>query len=141
MNGVRWGKALLNGLLAWFIGFVAYMIPSFVYAAMLVGEMDLRNQDPTTTSQQISQKIADFYASNWLLTAGLIVVIALLVFWRARTVAKGAGQRRWLNGLIVGAVPAALSLLFVLCGSFGLMDIVAVLVYLGVGALSGYWAS
>lgn len=137
MNSIRWGKALLNGLLAWVIGFILYMIPSIIIAFRLVAEMGVQSQDPAAMSAGISERISNIYASSWLLTVGLIVVTGLLVFWRARVVAKGSHKKAVVNGLVVGAVPAALTLAFLACGGFGWIDIVAMLVYLGAGAAGG----
>jgi putative membrane protein (TIGR04086 family) len=140
LDEIRWGKALLNGLLAWFLGFVLYMIPSFVYGTWLGFRLGREAQDPSALGRQISEQIASVYAENWVITALLIVVIVLLVLWRARVVAKGTGQRRWVNGLIVGAVPAALSLLFVACGGFGWLDVISMAIYLAAGAIGGLLA-
>ncbi|MGB2774831.1 MAG: hypothetical protein WBF31_21175, partial [Anaerolineae bacterium] len=108
MNTSR-GKALLNGLLAWFIGFALYMLPAFVVAFPLAFEMGPQKQGSAAISQQISQKIATLYAGSWLLQVGLIVVVGLLVVWRAWVVAKGSEQRQLVSGLLVGAVPALLT--------------------------------
>ena len=102
MNTSR-GKALLNGLLAWFIGFALYMLPAFVVAFRLAFEMGPQKQGSAAISQQISQKIATLYAGSWLLQVGLIVIIGLLVVWRAWAVAKGSEQRQLVSGLIVGS--------------------------------------
>ena len=66
MNTSR-GKALLNGLLAWFIGFALYMLPAFVVAFRLAFEMGSQKQGSAAISKQISQTIATLYAGSWLL--------------------------------------------------------------------------
>ena len=134
------GKALLNGLLAWFIGFALYMLPAFVVAFRLAFEMGPQKQGSAAISEQISQKIATMYAGSWLLQVGLIVVVGLLVVWRAWAVAKGSEQRQLVSGLIVGAVPAVLTLVLLVCGGFGWVDIVAMLGYLVAGVTGGYLA-
>ena len=139
MNTFR-GKALLNGLLAWFIGFALYMLPAFVVAFRLAFEMGPRKQGSAAISQQISQKIATLYAGSWLLQVGLIVVVGLLVVWRAWVVAKGSEQRQLVSGLLVGAVPALLTPVLLAWGGFGWVDIVAMLVCLAAGVTGGYLA-
>ncbi|MFZ1403306.1 MAG: hypothetical protein WAW03_09490 [Anaerolineae bacterium] len=139
MNTFR-GKALLNGLLAWFIGFALYMLPAFVVAFPLAFEMGPQKQGSAAISQQISQKIATLYAGSWLLQVGLIVVVGLLVVWRAWVVAKGSEQRQLVSGLLVGAVPALLTPVLLAWGGFGWVDIVAMLVCLAAGVTGGYLA-
>ena len=139
MNTFR-GKALLNGLLAWFIGFALYMLPAFVVAFRLAFEMGPQKQGSAAISQQISQKIATLYAGSWLLQVGLIIIVGLLVVWRAWAVAKGSAQRQLVSGLIVGAVPAVLTPVLLVWGGFGWVDIVAMLVCLVAGVTGGYLA-
>ena len=134
------GKSLLNGLLAWFIGLALYMVPALVFAFQLAFEMGSQRQDSAAISKQISQRIATMYAGSWLLHVGLIVIVSLLVVWRAWAVAKGSEQKQLVGGLIVGAVPAVLTLVFLACGGFGWVDIVAMLVYLAAGVTGGYLA-
>ena len=137
MNTSR-GKALLNGVLAWFIGFALYMLPAFVVAFRLAFEMGPRKQGSAAISQKISQKIATMYAGSWLLQVGLIVIVGLLVVWRAWAVAKGSAQRQLVRGLVVGAVPAVLTPVLLMWGGFGWVDIVAMLVCLVAGVTGGY---
>lgn len=139
MNTFR-GKALLNGLLAWFIGFALYMLPAFVVAFRLAFEMGPQKQGSAAISERISQEIATLYAGSWLLQVGLIVMVGLLVVWRAWAVAKGSAQRQLVSGLIVGAVPAVLTPVLLVWGGFGWVDIVAMLVCLVAGVTGGYLA-
>jgi hypothetical protein len=108
---LRWGKALLNGLLAWILGFVIYMIPSFVVAFKMGFELGPQGVESSAIGSQISQAISQMYRENIWLSIGYAVVIALLVFWRARVVAKGTGVYRVPHGLLVAAIPVLLSLL------------------------------
>jgi len=137
MDDMRWDRALLNGLFVWLVSLVIYMIPAFAYAFMLAARLGRGAQDYAALGQQIRQQISGLYEGNWFLLGGLLVIVAVLIFWRARVVARGTWNTRWLNGLIVGAVPAALSWLLVLCGGFDVMDIVTSVVYLGAGLLGG----
>jgi len=135
MNTSR-GKALLNGLLAWFIGFALYMLPAFVVAFWLAFEMGPRKQGSTAISRQISQEIAALYAGSWLLHVGLIVIVGLLVVWRAWAVVRGSEPRELVSGLVVGAVPALLTPMLLAWGGFGWVDMAAMLVSL-VAAITG----
>ena len=137
MDDVRWGKALLNGLFVWLISLIIHMIPAFVFAFWRGAQLGSQSQDYGALSQQISQEISAMYAESWALIAALVVITAVLILWRARAVANGTWHMRWLNGLIVGAVPAVLSLSFVLCGGLGLMDAVTIAVYLVTGLVGG----
>ena len=91
-------------------------------------------------SARISQEVAALYTGNWLLIGALILIAALIILWRARAVAMGTGPSRWINGLVVGATAAVLSLVFVLCGGLGLDTVVTIVVYLGAGVVGGWLA-
>lgn len=136
MNTSR-GKALLNGLLAWSIGFALYMLPAFVVAFRLAFEMGPRKLSAAAISAQISRTIAALYAGSWFLHVGLIVIVGLLVVWRAWAVARGSEQRQLVNGLIVGAVPAVLTPALLLWGGFRWVDMAAMLVCLVAGVTGG----
>ena len=140
MNTIRWRAGVLNGLLAWFIGFALYMIPAFVVAVRLAWELGPRLRDSAATSARISQKIATMYAHSWLLHVGLIVIVALLVSWRAWAVAKGSGEKRMVNGLVVGGAAAVLTLGFLAWVGFGWVYVAAMLLYVGAGVGGGYLA-
>ncbi|MBX7236982.1 MAG: hypothetical protein K1X65_21550 [Caldilineales bacterium] len=131
------GKALLNGLLAWFIGFALYMLPAFIVAFRLAFEMGPQKQGAAAISAQISQTIAILYAGSWFLQAGLIVMVSLLVVWRAWAVATRSEQRQLINGLMVGAAPALLTPVLLMWGGFGWVDLVAMLVCLVAGVTGG----
>ena len=140
MNTIRWRAGVRNGLLAWFIGFALYMIPAFVVAVRLAWEQGPRMRDSAATSAHISQEIATRYAHSWLLHVGLIVIVALLVSWRAWAVAKGSGEKRMANGLIVGGAAAVLTLGFLAWVGFGWVYVAAMLLYVGAGVGGGYLA-
>jgi hypothetical protein len=116
------------------------MVPAFVVAFQQAFEMGSQRQGSAAISEQIGQKITAMYAGSWLLQVGLIIIVGLLVMWRAWAVAKGSEQKQLVSGLIVGAVPAVLTLVFLVCGGFGWVDIAAILVYLVTGVTGGYLA-
>jgi hypothetical protein len=137
---LRWWKALANGLLAWVIGFALYMIPSLVVAFKMGFELGPQGVDSSTISSQISQAISSMYRESLWLTIGYTVVVALLVFWRARVVAKGTGTSGGAHGLLVGAIPALLSLLSLVMGRMDLSTLVDVVVFLAAGYIGGRWS-
>ncbi len=140
MGKVRWGKAILNGFIAWLIGFVINMAVAIGYSFIVWGRLMPSATDYTAMGEQIGREVAALYAGNWLLIGALMLITALLILWRARAVAMRTGQSRWLNGLVVGATAAVLSLVLVLCGEFGLDTVVTIVVYLGAGVVGGLLA-
>jgi hypothetical protein len=132
--------ALLNGLLAWFVGLALYMIPAFIVAFRLAFELGSQRQDSSVIRQQISHTISTMYAGSWQLQVGFIVIVGLLVVWRSWVVVKENEEKQLVSGFIVGVVPAVLMLLFLACGGFGWLDIIAMLVCLVAGAAGGYLA-
>jgi hypothetical protein len=140
MDDVRVGRALLNGLFVWLISLVLYLLPAFLLAFWLGAQLGPGAQDYAALGQEISKRVSTMYTEQWVLTGGAILITAILILWRARAVSKGTWNMRWLNGLLVGLVPAVLSLLFALCGGFGIQHIVLVVVYLGAGLLAGVTA-
>lgn len=136
MNAVRVRTGLLNGFVAWCLGFALYTIPSLIVAFGLWFELGRQGRDYAAVSSQIGQRIATMYSSSSLLTASLIVMTALAVFWRARALARGAKAGAVLNGLIVGTVAAALTvLMFLGFGAFGWLSILAIVACASAGVL------
>lgn len=117
------------------------MLPAFVVAFRLAFEMGPQKQGAAVISAQISRTIAALYAGSWLLHVGLIVIVGLLVVWRAWAVAKGSGQGQLVCGLMVGAVPAVLTPVLLMWGGFRWVDMAATLVCLVAGVTGGRLAS
>ncbi len=140
MKKVRWGKAILNGFIAWLIAFAINMLVGIGYSVVVLGRLMPTAKDYTAMGEQIGREVAALFAGNWLLSGALILIAALIIIWRARAVAMRTGKSRWINGLVVGATAALLSLVFVLCGEFGLDTVVTILVYLGSGVVGGLLA-
>jgi hypothetical protein len=118
MDDVRWERALLNGLYVWLLSLVIWALPAVLYAYSLSTGGGSDAADSATLLARLGGAIGALYGQNWLLIVALIVITSVLVFWRARVVARGTWNLRWVNGLIVGAVPAVLSLSFGLCGGW-----------------------
>ena len=134
---LRWGKALANGLLAWFLGFAFYMIPSLVVAFKMGFELGPQGVESSAISAQISQAISAMYRDNIWLSVGYAAVIALLVFWRARVVAKGTGDKRIAHGLLVAAVPVVVSVLSAVLGPVDVSSLIDIAVFGIAGYLGG----
>lgn len=139
-NKILWIKALLNGILAWIIGFILYMVPAFVVAFKMGIELGPKSEDIASVSEQISQTIPGIYQDNLLLTVGFIIVTTLLIFWRAKTIAKGTGEKKIINGVIVAVFPVVFSLLFMISTGFDIPSILEVIVFVGAGYTGGFYS-
>ena len=137
MDDLRWDRALLNGLFVWLISVAVYVVPALVYGFWQMTGMGPQLEGTSTLGQQVAQVATSLYEESPVLLVALILITTLLIFWRARVVAKGTWSLRWANGLVVGAVPAVLSLLFILCGGFDWWDAAMSGVYLLAGLLGG----
>lgn len=139
-NKILWIKALLNGILAWIIGFILYMVPAFVVAFKMAIELGPKSKDIASVSEQISQTIPGIYQDNLLLTVCFIIVTTLLIFWRAKTIAKGSGEKKIVNGVIVAVFPVVFSLLFMISTGFDILSILEVMVFVGAGFAGGFYS-
>ena len=132
-----WGRAILNGLMAWAIGFVLYLIPGLVVGFRMGFDLGPKLQDSSAVSQQIGQTVSAMYRENVYLMAAYMVVMAVLVFWRARAISRKSPGRGVINGAIVGAVPAVIAIVSLAAGKGNYLSVIEAVVYLLVGALSG----
>jgi len=135
---ILWVRAVLNGILAWVLGFIIYMIPALVVATKMGFELGPQSDDPAAVSEQISQAIPAIYESNPLLTIGFIIVTALLIFWRAKAVANATGNKRTINGLLVAVFPVLISVLFSVFTNVDFTSIIQVLLFFVAGFAGGY---
>lgn len=134
---LRWGKALANGLLAWVIGFALYMIPSFVVAFKMGFELGPQGVESSVISKQIGDTVSAMYRDTVWLGIGYTVVIALLVFWRARVVARGTGANSVKHGLLVAAVPVLLSLASLVVVHADLTTVLDIVIFCAAGYIGG----
>lgn len=141
MERIRWLRAILNGLLAWFLGFLIVTLPGLIYGTIRGFELGRSGADPGTIQTQIAADVTRFYQENWWLTIVLVLLVGLVIFWRARAVARGTGSYAMHNALIVGAVPTLIALVFDLLAGLDLSALITVVVYMGAAALAGYLAS
>jgi len=134
---LRWGKALLNGLLAWVIGFVLYMIPSFVVAFKMGFELGPQGVESAEISRRIGEAIPAMYRGSVWLGIGYTVVVALLIFWRARVVARGTGANSVKHGLLVAAVPALLSVVSLFAFHMDFATVLDIVIFIAAGYVGG----
>jgi energy-coupling factor transporter transmembrane protein EcfT len=134
-NRILWMRTLWNGFLALILGIVLYMIPGIIIAFKMGFDLGpkLKNSQEVTT--QISETISKMYQENAILTAGYIISTCLLILWRARVVTKGTGDKKLINGFLVGFIPALLGLLFIFTKGFNLISLVEIIVFIGSGLL------
>ena len=137
MDDLRVGRALLNGLFVWLLSLAVYSVPAFAYAFARSMQLGPGAPDYGALGAQIAGEVSTIFAENWLLVVALVAITAVLTLWRARAVARGTWHLRWLNGLIVGIVPAVLSLLFTVCGGFDMLGAISIGVYVLMGLLGG----
>ena len=130
-------RAALNGFVAWIIGTLLYMVPALVVGFQMGFTLGPKLQSSSEVSRMISEAISRMYRGNMLLAGAYLVAIAVLVFWRAGVVSRAATGKRIQNGLIVGAVPALLEVLFLAAGIGGILSVVAAVMYVAVGAFAG----
>jgi hypothetical protein len=138
---VRWGRALLNGFVVCLVGSAMYMLPGFAYGVQRASELGPPTSTTSAVGRQIGSEIAFLWEGDWrLLALAIDIVTGLLVLWRARVVAMGAGQSRWLNGLLVGLVPALLWMPFIFLGGPVLAQVLTLAAYLAAGTVGGLLA-
>jgi len=138
---ILWGRAVLNSLLVWFLGFVIFMVPGIIAAAKMAIELGPKLRDSNEISAQISSAMSEMYSSSlWLMGfyAGLFFI---LIFWRAWVVARRTGDKGMINGIIVSSIPVVTSLLFAFSGGVDIFSIAEIAIFLGAGAVAGRLSS
>ena len=131
-------KAFLNGILAWIIGFILYMIPGFVLAIKMGFQLGPESDDPVAVGEQIGQSVSDFYENNVLLSIGFIVVTSLLILWRAKAVVNKDPDKKVSHGLWVAVFPVIIGILLGFSWGFNIFTIVEILAFLAAGYGGGY---
>jgi hypothetical protein len=134
-NRILWIRALWNGFLALILGFVLYMIPGIIIGLKMGFDLGPKMKDSPEVTTQISETISKMYQENVMLMAGYIISTCLLILWRARVVTKGTGDKKLINGFLVGFIPALLGLLFIFTKGFNLISLVEIIVFIGSGLL------
>lgn len=140
-NNILWLKGLWNGILAWILGFIIYMLPAFVVAFKMGFELGPKSGNPAEVSEQISKAIPQMYQNNIWLSYGLIIVTSLLIFWRARKVIKKSSENQIINGLLVTAFPVFFSIFYNISRGFDLSSVLELILFIGAGYAAGYFLS
>lgn len=133
-----WFKAFLNGILAWIMGFIFYMIPGLVLAFRMGFQLGPQSEDPSAVSEQIGQSVSELYQENLLLSIGFIVVTSLLILWRARKIAQKNLNKKISNGLWIAAFPVLMGILFMFSWGLNVISIVEILAFITAGYGGGY---
>ena len=135
LNKILWIKGLWNSFLALMIGFVLYMLPGLIIGFKMGFELGPKIKDSSEVSTQISETISKMYSENHWLTIGYILVTGLLIFWRSAKVSRGTGDKKYINGLIVGFFPVLIALLYIFMMQLNWLSLVVIIVSLGSGLL------
>ena len=136
-DNILWIKGLWNGILAWFLGFMIYLLPAFVVAFKMGFELGPKSDNPAEVSEQISKAIPLMYQNKIWLSYGLIIVISLLIFWRARKVIKKSSENQIINGLLVTVFPVFFSIFYNISSGFDLTSVLELFLFIGAGYRSG----
>ena len=135
LNKILWGKALWKSFLALVLGFVFYMIPGLIVGFKMGFELGPKMKNSPELSFKISKSVSLMYQENIWLNIGFIVLIGLLIFRYARKVSKGTGDKKYINGLIVGSFPTSIGLISVIMMGINIFFIALILVSLSAGLL------
>ena len=135
LNKIFWGKALWKSFLALVLGFVFYMIPGLIAGSRMGFELGPKMKNSPELSGKISETVSVMYQENIWINIGFIVLTGLLIFWYSRKVSKGTGDKKYINGLIVGSFPTLIGLISVIMMGLNIFFIALILVSLGSGLL------
>jgi hypothetical protein len=138
MEKIHWVKAILNGLLVWFLGLLLVVLPGLILGTMRSFELVDAGGDPAVVQDQVAEEVMRFYQDNRWVTIGLQLLAGVIVFWRARAVARGTGSFTMHNALIVGAVPTLINLVLGTVTGPSVSTLLNVVIYMGAAALAAY---
>ena len=132
-----WWKDTLNGLIAWLIAFVVYMIPAFAVAIPMGFDLGPKLHNNAEVSRRISQAISEMYGSNLYIHIGYIAVLGVVVFWRSRVIAGHFTERTILHGAIIGSAAAILVAVQMTSSGVGIHTVIPVVVSIAAGVIGG----
>ncbi|MEJ2196355.1 MAG: hypothetical protein P8X73_16050, partial [Ignavibacteriaceae bacterium] len=75
------------------------------------------------------------YQENIIFIAVSIIITNLAIFWRSRIVSRGTGDKKLINGFLVGSFPSLIGLLYIFMRGFNLIAVVGILLFIGFGLL------
>ncbi len=133
-----WPRCLLNSFLAWLLGFIIYMVPSLVVAFRMGFELGPKSNDSAAVSRQISATISGMYRDNLWLSVGYVLVMAVLIYLRSHVISRKEPRAVLLHGILVGSIPAVISVAQLLFSSAGLTELAVIIVFLASGAAGSY---
>lgn len=136
-NRILWIKALWNSFLALLIGFAVYMLPGLIVSFKMGFELGPKMKNSSEVSAQISETISVMYQKNKLLIVGYIIVTGLVILWRSRIVSRGTGDKKLINGFLVGFFPSFIGLLYIFIRGFNIISVVEIVLFIGLGLLGG----
>lgn len=135
LNKILWIKTLSNSLFALITGFVIYMLPGLIVGFKMGSELGPKMKDSSVLSAQISKTVSLMYSENLWLTIGYILLTSLLIFWRSLKVSRGTGDKKYINGLMVGSLPVVIALLYIFMMGFNWLGVIVIIISSGSGLL------
>lgn len=136
-NRILWIKALWNSFFALLIGFAVYMLPGLIVGLKMGFELGPKMKNSPEVSAQISETISGMYQENILLIVGSIIVTGLVILWRSRIVSRGTGDKKLINGFLVGFFPSFIGLLYIFISGFNIISVLGIVLFIGLGLLGG----
>ena len=122
-------RAILNGALAWALGFALYMLPGIGIGMKMGYELGVQGVEKDEIPRQIQATVQNFYHGNRIVGLAAACVMGLLIYWRAHVSSRDAGGFAMKHGLLVACVPVVVELLWSLKFRFDYVQAVAILVY------------
>jgi len=135
LNKILWMKALWKSFLALITGFAFYMLPGLIVGFKMGFELSPKMQDNPELSTKISEIISVMYQENVWINISFIVITSVLIFWHSRKISKGTGDKKKINGLLVGSLPALIGLVSILMIKINIFFIAMILLSLGSGLI------
>lgn len=133
-----WLKDMLNGFLAWLFAFLVYTLPALLLGISMGFDLGPKLKDNAEVSRRISQAISEMYESGWYLHIGFIVVVAILVYWRASAKTKHITEKSILHGATIGTTAAVLVILQMISYGVGIQAVVAAVSCIAAGLIGGW---
>lgn len=137
MHAFRPIRALMNGLLVTILGFIITSLPGIAIALSIGFDLGPQGMDQEEISRTIRASIDAFYSGNVLLQIAATLVVALLVFWRARVCARGTGGHAVSTGLLVTVVPVIADIVSSAMMVGGVPGLLLPAAYIAAGYLGG----
>ena len=135
LNRILGIKALWNSFLALLIGFVVYMLPGLIVGFKMGFELGPKTENNSEVGARISATVSKIYQENVIFIVVSIIVTGLAILWRSKIVSRGTGDKKLINGILVGLVPSLIGLLYIFMRGFNIISVAGVLIFTGSGLL------